>query len=280
MHYVVSDVHGHVEDLVVALRGARLLDVGRAWCGGQSRLTFLGDYFDRGPDGIAVVDLIRRLQEEAAASGGRVEAMIGNHDVLALGMRRFGDRPVPSDLGSRRSFARSWELNGGKARDQQRLTDEHVGWISGLDSIRLAGPDLLLHSDTTEYLRWGDTVERVNDEIRTVLAGDDLEQWWQCWARLTSRHGFAGAEGGDLAAGVLDQLGGTRIVHGHSIITTFTGQGLSEVTEPLSYAGGRVLAIDGGVYGGGPCLVVRLDPAPVRTRARRQADNMDTCASS
>jgi hypothetical protein len=97
-----------------------------------------------------------------------------------------------------------------------------------------------------------------------VLAGDDLEQWWQCWARLTSRHGFAGAEGADLATGVLDQLGGTRIVHGHSIITTFTGQDLSEVTEPLCYAGGRVLAIDGGVYGGGPCFVVRLDPDPSR----------------
>ena len=262
MHYVVSDVHGHVDDLVVALRGAGLLDVDRAWCGGRARLTFLGDYFDRGPDGIAVVDLVRRLQDQAAVSGGRVDAMIGNHEILALGMRRFGDRPVSSDLGSRRSFARSWELNGGKIRDQQRLTDEHVEWISGLGSIALAGPDLLLHSDTTEYLRWGDTIDQVNDTVRLVLAGDDLEQWWQCWVRLTSRHAFAGLDGEDVAKGLLDQLGGTRIVHGHSIITTFTGQDLSEVSEPLSYAGGRVLAVDGGTYGGGPCLVVRLDADP------------------
>src|SRR5450631_3863885 len=102
MHYVVSDVHGHVKDLVAALRQENLLDSDRAWCGGQARLTFLGDYFDRGPDGIAVVDLVRRLQDEAATSSGRVDALIGNHEILALGMRRFGDRQVSSYLGSRR----------------------------------------------------------------------------------------------------------------------------------------------------------------------------------
>jgi len=259
MHYAVSDVHGHFGDLVAALRQADLLDADGAWCGGQARLAFLGDYFDRGPDGIAVVDLVRRLQDEAATSGGRVDALIGNHEILALGMRRFGGQPVSSDLGSSRSFARSWALNGGQLRDQRRLSHEHIEWISGLDSIGLAGADLLLHSDTTEYLRWGDTSGQINDAVRRVLAGDDLEQWWQCWVRLTSRYAFAGVDGADVAAGLLDQLGGSRIVHGHSIITTFTGQDLSEVSRPFCYAGGRVLAIDGGVYGGGPCLVVRLD---------------------
>ena len=262
MHYVVSDVHGHAEELVAALRHAALLDVDCAWCGGQARLTFLGDYFDRGPDGIAVVDLVRRLQEEAGAAGGRVDALIGNHEILALGMRRFGAQHVPSDLWSRRSFARSWALNGGQVHDQQCLTDEHTEWLCGLDSIILAGTDLLLHSDTTDYLRWGDTTEQINDQVRKVLANDDLEQWWQCWVRLTNRYAFAGFEGEQVATELLDLIGGERIVHGHSVITTFTGQSPSEITGPLSYAGGKVLAIDGGIYGGGPCLVVRLDHEP------------------
>jgi hypothetical protein len=265
MHYVVSDVHGHVEHLVAALRQASLVDSDRAWCGGQARVTFMGDYFDRGPDGIAVVDLIRRLQGEADTTGGRVDAMIGNHEILALGMRRFGGRRVPSDLWSRRSFARSWALNGGQAHDQEGLTDEHIQWLCGLDAVVLAGPDLLLHSDTTDYLRWGDTTEQINDAVRKVLATGDLEQWWQCWVRLTSRYAFAGFDGADVATELLDRLGGERIVHGHSVITTFTGQSPSEVTGPLSYAGGRVLAIDGGTYGGGPCLVVRLDHDPAPT---------------
>lgn len=258
MHYVVSDVHGHVEPLVAALQDAGLLDSGRAWSGGGTGLTFLGDYFDRGPDGIGVVDLIRRLQDEAAVAGGRVDAMIGNHEILALGMRRFEDQSVSSGFMSRRSFAQSWMLNGGQPHDQRRLTPEHVDWLSGLDSVVLSGTDLFLHSDTTEYLRWGETAQRINDAVRTVLAGDDLEQWWQCWVRMTSRHAFVGSDGEEVAAALLERLGGERVVHGHSIIATLTGCEPRDVSGPLSYAGERVLAIDGGVYGGGPCLVVRL----------------------
>jgi len=62
-----------------------------------------------------------------------------------------------------------------------------------------------------------------------------------------------------VAAGLLDRLGGERIVHGHSLISTFTGGASSEVTGALSYAGGRVLAIDGGIYDGGPCVIVGLE---------------------
>jgi len=259
MHYAVSDVHGHIEDLVAALRRVGLLDADLAWSGSQARLSFLGDYFDRGPHGIAVVDLVRRLQDEACAAGGRVDALIGNHEILALGMHRFGAQHVPSDFWSRRSFARSWALNGGQLHDQQGLGDEQVAWLSALDSVLLAGPDLLVHSDTSEYLRWGKTAEQINGAVRSVLAGDDLQAWWQCWVRLTARYGFVGPEGEQVASELLDQLGGERIVHGHSVVTTFTGASPREVTGPLSYAGGRVLAIDGGMYGGGPCLVVRLD---------------------
>ncbi len=260
MHYVVSDLHGHVDPLLGALRRAGLLGSDDVWSGGRAILTFMGDYFDRGPDGIAVVDLIRRLQDESAKTGGRVEAMIGNHEILALGMSRFGAEHVPSGLDSPRSFARSWALNGGQTGDQRGLTDDHIDWLSGLDSVVLTGADLLLHSDTSEYLRWGDSAGQINDAVREVLAGEDLEQWWQCWVRLTTRYAFAGPDGADVAAGLLDQLGGERIVHGHSVISTFSGQAPGEVAAPLAYAGGRVLAVDGGVYGGGPCLVIRLDP--------------------
>lgn len=262
VHYVVSDVHGHVGELVTALRHTKLLDSAGAWSGARARLTVMGDFFDRGPDGIAVVDLVRRLQDEAGRTGGRVDALLGNHEILALGMHRYGDRMVPSPFGGRRSFARSWLLNGGQVRDQQRLTDQHIAWLSGLDSIIPAGSQLLLHSDTTEYLRWGDSVEQINDAVRGVLAGDDLERWWECWVRLTSRYAFADLDGERAAVELLDQLGGERIVHGHSIIATLTGQDSREVTGPLSYAGGRAMAIDGGIYAGGPCLVVRLDHDP------------------
>lgn len=270
-HYVVSDVHGHVDHLVAGLRQASLIDADLAWRGGSARLTFLGDYFDRGPDGIAVVDLIRRLQDEAGADGGRVDALLGNHEILALGMSRFGDEYVSSVFGGLSSFARSWSLNGGRLSDQQRLTDAHIAWLSGLDAIAITGQDLLLHSDTTEYLCWGDTIDQINDAIRAVLAGDDLGQWWSCWVRLTTRYAFVDADGPQVAADLLDRLGGERIVHGHSFISTFTGLDSSQVTGPLTYAGGRALAIDGGIYDGGPCLIVRLAPDAALTESDSDA---------
>jgi hypothetical protein len=48
------------------------------------------------------------------------------------------------------------------------------------------------------------------------------------------------------------------IVHGHSIIGSLIDVPSEEVDGPISYAGGRVVAIDGGRYDGGPLLLVQL----------------------
>src|SRR3954469_10670181 len=121
--YAVSDIHGHLEKLTAALYKAGLTDAEGNWSNQDARLWFLGDYFDRGPDGIGVLTLVRRLVEQAAAGTGEVRALLGNHEILALGMRRFGDTFVPHDGISTRSFARSWVMNGGQDRDQELLTD-------------------------------------------------------------------------------------------------------------------------------------------------------------
>ena len=61
-----------------------------------------------------------------------------------------------------------------------------------------------------------------------------------------------------VAATMLRMLGGDRIVHGHSIIASLTGQDCAQVDGPLLYAGGLALAVDGGRYAGGPLLLVRM----------------------
>ena len=49
-------------------------------------------FFDRGPDGLRCLELVMRLQREAEAAGDRVEALIGNHDLLLLSAHHFGER--------------------------------------------------------------------------------------------------------------------------------------------------------------------------------------------
>jgi hypothetical protein len=237
--YVMSDIHGYVGDLLQGLEQAGFGDDDELW--------ILGDLLDRGPDGIGVVDLVMGLQQTAPE---RVHVLMGNHEILAVGRYRFPDS----------RFEGSWVLNGGKRRDQEGLTDEHVAWLASLPLLGLVGDFLMMHSDTTAYLQWGESIDEVNDTVRAALSdAEDFQAHWDVWAKLTSRYHFARSDGADIAGQMLSTYGGEVIIHGHSIIGGFTGVPSKEVDAPVLYAEGRVLAIDGGRYDGGPLLVVRLD---------------------
>jgi calcineurin-like phosphoesterase family protein len=258
--YAVSDIHGHPEKLTAALQAAGLIDAAGDWAGRDVRLWFLGDYFDRGPDGIGVLRLVRRLVTQAEAGTGEVRALLGNHEILALGMHRFGGTFVPHDGITPRSFERSWALNGGRERDQELLTDDDVSWLLDLPMLGLDADHLLMHSDTGEYLGWGSSIAEINATARADLHSDDLVVWWEIWRRMTARYAFRGAPGPAIASDLLKRLGGRRIVHGHSIVADQLGIDAAYVRGPLLYADGLVLGIDGGAFDGGPCLVVELQP--------------------
>jgi hypothetical protein len=255
--YVVGDVHGHRAELIDSLRVAGLVDDDGAWSGGDANVWFLGDFVDRGPDGIGVIDLVRRLSDEAADAGGKVETLLGNHEILLLGMHKFGDEEIPSDYGFR-SFARSWEMNGGMVSDQQALTEDHLSWLIDRPVLAIVGDHLLMHSDTMEYLTWGADIDEINAAVRDVLQSEDLVQWWEVWRRMTTRYAFRGPEGEDVADDLLAALGGKQVVHGHSVIADQVGRLPVEIDGPHQYAGGKALGVDAGVFIGGPCLVVEL----------------------
>jgi hypothetical protein len=243
--FVVSDVHGHLADLRTQLGKAGLVDGEDRWAGGDATLWVLGDLVDRGPDGIGVIRFVRSLQEQAP---GQVRVLMGNHESLMLGVKLFPDT----------RFAHLWLINGGVLSDQEALTDDEVSWLRTLPLMALAGDDLLMHSDTTEYLGWGASIDEINSTVASTLAGDDPQQHFEIFAALTSRYDFAGPDGADAARTMLSTLGGERIVHGHSIIASLIDVPSEQVEEPLAYAGGLVLGIDGGRYDGGPLLLVQL----------------------
>ena len=129
--FATSDPHGHLAELTAALRDASLLDKDSQWSGGDARLWVLGDLVDRGPDGLGVIALVRRLVDEAAAAGGAVLPVLGNHEVIALGMRRFGDARIVH-RGVVRTFESIWARNGGLDADQAGIDEELFGWLAGL----------------------------------------------------------------------------------------------------------------------------------------------------
>ncbi|MGX6742386.1 metallophosphoesterase [Streptomyces peucetius] len=264
--YVVGDVHGYLDELVAALAEQGLIDAEGHWAADNARLWFLGDFTDRGPDGIGVIDLVMRLSAEAAAAGGYCKALMGNHELLLLGAKRFGDTPVNSGAGTA-TFQAAWLLNGGQKADMDRLQEVHLQWMARLDAIVEEDSHLLLHSDTTAYLEYGSTIADVNDTVHAILTRNDADECWDLFRKFTKRFAFRDEEGPQAVRELLGAYGGRRIVHGHSPIPYLLGEvgtedgedGERPVVEcPHVYADGLAIAMDGGVTMAGKLLVQQL----------------------
>lgn len=266
--YVVGDVHGYVDQLRDALYATGLIDSEGHWAAGNARLWFLGDFTDRGPDGIGVIELVMQLSAEAAAAGGYARALMGNHELLLLGAHRFGDTPVNSVAGTA-SFLAAWRLNGGQTSDMERLQDHHIAWMSRLDAAAVADGHLLLHSDTTAYLEYGNTIDAMNDAVTGILQRGDADECWELFRKFTRRFAFRGESGPQAARELLETYGGHRVVHGHSPIPYLLGEAGGEhgaeqpdrsavVEGPHVYAEDLAVAMDGGVTMEGKLLVAQL----------------------
>src|SRR5690349_1766149 len=80
----IGDVHGAGEAFVSILQRVGLIDAQKRWSGGTAVLVQTGDLLDRGQDVRQVMDLLMALESQAEAAGGRVQALLGNHEVMNL----------------------------------------------------------------------------------------------------------------------------------------------------------------------------------------------------
>ncbi len=256
--FAVGDVHGHVEPLVALLREAGLVDEQLAWSGADARVWFIGDLVDRGPDGVGAIDLVRRLQRE-----GDVRCLLGNHEAGLLAAYRYADADcgIPGI-----TFEMVWDANGGMATDLARLRPEHLAWIEALPPVAREGDRLLVHSDTDRYLDYGRSVESICRSISAILTGDDTESLGRLLDALADRGAFGDPE---RLGRLLGMLGCERLVHGHTPIWHAAGIAPTEVTAPLTYAGGLAMNIDHCLFAGGPGFVAELS---LSARERQSAE--------
>ena len=80
----VGDIHGAFDQFVAILRAAGLIDNRNRWSGKKAVLVQTGDILDRGPDSRKALDLLRKLEGDAQRAGGRVYALLGNHEFMRL----------------------------------------------------------------------------------------------------------------------------------------------------------------------------------------------------
>jgi len=80
----VGDVHGSYGEFLAVLRLAGIIDAKDRWSGGKTHLVQTGDILDRGTETRPVMELLMRLEGEARKAGGKVHALLGNHEVMNL----------------------------------------------------------------------------------------------------------------------------------------------------------------------------------------------------
>lgn len=247
--YVIGDIHGHLNRLVDLLTSAKLIDTQQRWIGENAQLWFMGDFFDRGPNGMGVVDLIMRLQLQAMRAGGDVRALLGNHEILFLGAYKF-----PKE----KKWVQNWKRNGGQPSDIAQATPWQIEWLNSLPAMALVKNRLLIHADTLAYLEYGRSIDEVNRAFWQVMRDDDLDDWNDLLDGLSERSAFA-PEHGDALTNVVEYLktfGGRQIVHGHTPIQYVTE--FPTPRAPLIYMNNMCVDVDGGIYLGGTGFVYSL----------------------
>jgi hypothetical protein len=262
----IGDLHGDLDVTKRALRLAGAIDDQARWIGGGLVVVQTGDQLDRGDDDRAILDLFDGLAKEAAAAGGTVHVLNGNHEqmnvagdfryVTSGGAAAFAETGAPPGLeGRRRAFA-----------------------PGGAYALKLAARNEIVIVGDTVFVHGGLLREHVQGGISWIGAINEGERLW-----MLGRLGTAGQSaplpslvGGerspvwirDLGEGTPDgeacrsmtdalkAVGATRLVVGHTIQETGINAacndkvwridvGLSRfygkhAVEVLEIAGGRV----------------------------------------
>jgi len=201
---VIGDVHGAGDGFVAMLQRAGLIDAQKRWSGGNATLVQTGDLLDRGPEVRQVLDLLMALEPQAAAAGGRVQSLLGNHEVMNLiGETRdvapevyqqfAGDRAE-----SRRedSYQAASKTSGGSALDKTEWMSAHpAGYAEYREAFTVTAPygkwlrskPIVADIDGTVFMHGGlnlefstESVDNINKRVRRELSEfDDAFRWLQ-----------------------------------------------------------------------------------------------------
>lgn len=243
----VGDVHGDYEQFVKTLRAAEVIDEQNKWIGGKTHLVQTGDVLDRGPDSRQAMDLLINLEVQALKAGGRVHALIGNHEAMVLHRDlRYVHSGEYASYGGKASYLKALGADG-----------KYGKWIARHNAIIKINDVLFVHGGIgPRYATMA--LEEINETIRHELKqpGDPNKSMSRSsegplWYRGLAREAEDEIE--ELLKTVFKTHGVKRIVFGHSV-----SKGGIRMRS-----GGRLIMIDVGmskIYGGpAGCLTIEND---------------------
>lgn len=228
----MGDLHGDLDNAIAALHLAGIVDAEGHWTGGAATFVQTGDTVDRGPDSKGLLAWLRALGPEAAAAGGRVVPLLGNHEVMNMrGDLRY---VAPADTAA---------YGGEAARKAAFGPDGEDGrWLRTLDAVAKVGDTVFAHGGVAPAFAadgaagLSDRVRRAIDApVEDAVIGPTGPLWYRDYVRAPE------AEACPQLAVALERLGARRMVVGH----TTRDDGRVEAR-----CGGALLVIDIGISDG------------------------------
>jgi hypothetical protein len=280
----VGDVHGDFAAFVSVLRAARIIDEKNRWIGGKAHLVQTGDIVDRGGESRKAMDLLMSLEKEANKAGGRVHALIGNHEAMNL----YGDLryTTPEEFAAFRSGRSAeirsafWERESqsrpsppsGAERDkwdvehplgwfEHRLEFGPKGkygqWIRSHQAVVKINDSLYLHGGISP--RFAEfSLDKINDMVAAELND---------FSRITDRSAVTAEDGPLWYRGLSQDAGAADSAHVDQLLARYGVSRIVVAHTPtvgaiLPRYAGKVIVIDVGLssfYGTHPvCLVQEL----------------------
>lgn len=200
----VGDVHGAGTAFTSILQKAGLIDAERRWSGGTAILVQTGDLFDRGQEVRQVLELVMALEPQAAAAGGKVQPLLGNHEVMNLlgetrdvapeVLQQFADNS--SESRREEAYQAASKLSGNTPLDKAEWMTAHpLGYLeyreaftpSGLYGKWLRSKPIIAEVGGTVFMHGGinsdfttDSLDNVNKRVRRELNEfDEGFKWLQ-----------------------------------------------------------------------------------------------------
>jgi len=171
----VGDIHGDYEKFVAVLKLCRITDAQGRWIAGKTHLVQTGDVLDRGPDSKKVMDQLMQLEGQAEKAGGRVHALIGNHEYMTMmgdlryvsdgELAAFGDGPRTTPVG------RDPQATFPRYRAAFAPNGPYGRWIASHNALVRVNSTIFMHGGLSPRFIQRDIVQ-LNDAIRAELRGE------------------------------------------------------------------------------------------------------------
>ncbi|MBI1751359.1 MAG: metallophosphoesterase [Acidobacteria bacterium] len=237
----VSDIHGNLQGLLTLLRAHQVIDAANRWTFGKGQLVVAGDVMDRGPQVTEAYWLLRSLEAQAAARGGRVHMVMGNHESMVLtGDQRYVNPKYK-------------QLSAGLLPGLDVLygPDSEVGrWLRLHPALIRVGRTLFLHGGISPKLLAGKpSLQSVNESLAAI---------WKPGVSEEARKAMLGTHGPlwyrGLIPGADTKLGDASPEHIQALLQAFDVDrvvvGHSTLDAVTAFHGGRVIGVDAGLKDG------------------------------